>query len=125
MRLDRYSTTAVPQLGVGQATRNAGTGPYVGESSEAPGGTLRGDESTQWSSTALMGGMEFNDGNKLATHGNGLDDDWQTVMGMCSLEMTSLKGNRLMLDQQNNSKSLTSGSKGIRLMLNQQHHTKI
>ena len=33
VRLDRYSTTAVPQLGVGQATRNVGPGPYVGESS--------------------------------------------------------------------------------------------
>ena len=31
-----------------------------------------------------MGGQEFNDGSKMTMHGNGLDEDWQTVLEMCS-----------------------------------------
>ena len=56
--------------------------------------------------------------------GYGLDDDWQEVMEMCSLEMASLKGSRLLLAQQHHNKSSTSGSKGSRLLLAQQHHNK-
>ena len=108
-----------------QITRNVGHGQHAGGSREAPGGNKCRRESILRQSISTMGGQEFKEGKKLAYRGYGLDDDWQEVMEMCSLEMANLKGNHLMLDQQHNNKSLTSGSQGFRLMLNQQHHNKI
>ena len=38
-------------------------------------------------SNAIMGSLEFNDGKMMALQGNGLDDDWTTVLGMCADEI--------------------------------------
>ena len=39
-----------------------------------------------------MGGSEFTEGKKLATDGNGLEDDWTMVLEMCAREIVSLEG---------------------------------
>ena len=92
VRPDRYSAHTVPQPGVGQATRNVGHGQHPGGSREAPGGNEGRCGSTLRQSNAIMGGLEFNDGKKMATDGNGLDDDWTMVLEMCSQEIVSLDG---------------------------------
>ena len=81
-------------------------GQHAGGSREAPGGNKGRSGSTQRQSIATMGGQEFNDGKKMAYRGYGMDDDWQEVMEMCSLEMASLKGSRLMLVQQHHNKHI-------------------
>ena len=79
----RYLAHTVPQPGVGQITRNVGHGQHANGSREAPDGNEGQRGSTlQWSN-----GMEFKDGKLLATDGNGLDDDWTTVLGMCADEI--------------------------------------
>lgn len=35
-----------------------------------------------------MGGKEFNYGSKMPTDGNGLDEEWQMALEICSLEIT-------------------------------------
>ena len=125
VRPNRYPAHTIPQPGVGQATRNVGHGQHAGKSREAPGGNKGQRESTLCLSIATMGGQEFKEGKKLAYRGYGLDDDWQEVMEMCSLEVASLQGSRLLLAQQHHNKSLISGSKGNCLMLAQQHQNKI
>ena len=125
VRPDRYPAHTVHQHEVEQRTRNVVHEQHAGGIREAPGGNKGQRESTLRQSIATMGGQEFNDGKELAYHGYGLDDDWQEVMEMCSLEMANLKGTRLMLDQQHYNKSLTSGSKGTCLMLDQQYHNKL
>ena len=71
-----------------------------------------------------MGGQEFYDGSKMATDGNGLDEDWTMVLEMFSQEIVGLKGSCPMLAQQRHKKILTSGFKGSCLTLAQQHHNK-
>ena len=82
VRPDRYPAHTVPQPGVGQRTRNVGHGQHAGGSREAPDGNEGRCGSTLRQPNALMGGKEFNDGKKMATDGNGLDDDWTTVLEM-------------------------------------------
>ena len=76
VRPDRYPAHTVPQPGVGQRTRNVGHGQHAGGSREAPGGNKGRCGSTLRQSIATMGGQEFYDGSKMATDGNGLDEDW-------------------------------------------------
>ena len=85
MRPDRYPAHTVPQPGVG--TLNVGHGQHAGGSREAPGGNEGRCGSTLRKSNALMGGMEFNEGKKMATDGNGLDEDWTMVLEMCEQEI--------------------------------------
>ena len=75
-RPDRYPAHTVSQPGVGQRTRNVGHGQHAGGSREAPDGNEGRCGSTLRQPNALMGGKEFNDGNKMATDGNGLDEYW-------------------------------------------------
>ena len=65
---DRYTAHTVLQPGVGQRTRNMGHEQHAGVSLEAPGGNEGQNESTQRQSIAIMGGEEFDGGNKLATN---------------------------------------------------------
>ena len=79
----RYLAHTVPQPGVEMYTRNVGHGQHANGSREAPDGNEGQRGSTlQWSN-----GMEFKEGKLLATDGNGLDDDWTTVLGMCADEI--------------------------------------
>ena len=86
VRPNRYPAHTVPQPGVGLRIRNVGHRQHAGGSREAHGNEGR-SESTQRQSITTMGVQEFNDGNKIVTYGNGLDEDWQMVLEMCSLEM--------------------------------------
>ena len=86
VRPDRNPAHTVPQPGVGQITRNGGHEQHAGGSREAPGVNKGQRESTLRQSIAIMGGQEFNDGKKMALHGNGLDDDWVEVMEMVRLK---------------------------------------
>ena len=88
----QYLAHTVPQPRVGQATRNVGHGQHANGSREAPGGNEGRCGSTLRRSNAIMGGLEFNDGKKMATDGNGLDDDWTMVLEMCAREIVSLDG---------------------------------
>ena len=82
----RYLSHTVPQPGVGQITQNVGHGQHANGSREAPDGNEgRRGSTLQWSNA--MGGMEFKEGKMMAFHGNGLDDDWTTVLEMCADEI--------------------------------------
>ena len=118
----RYLAHTVPQPGVGQITQNVGHGQHANGSREAPDGNEGRCGSTLRQSIAIMGGSEFNDGKKMATDGNGLDDDWTMVLEMCSREIVSLEGSCPLLTQQHHDKISTSGSKGSCLKLAHQHH---
>ena len=118
VRLDRYPAHTVPQPGVEQITRNVGRGQHANGSREAPGGNESRSGSTLRQSIAIMGGQEFNEGSKMATDGNGLDDDWTMVLEMCLQEIVDLKGScPLMLAQQHHNNHTNHKSKGSCLTL--------
>ena len=83
VRHRRYLADTVPQPGVGQITRNVGHGQHANGSREAPGG----NEGRCGSTLRWINGAEFNDGKKMATDGNGLDEDWTMVLEMCEREI--------------------------------------
>ena len=95
VRHRRYLAHTVPQPGVETYARNVGHGLHANGSREAPGGNEGQRRSIHRQSIATMGGSEFNEGKKMATNGNGLDDDWTTVLEMCEQEIAGLKGSCL------------------------------
>ena len=83
VRHRRYLADTVPQPRVELRTRNTGHGQHANGSREAPDG----NESRCGSTLRWTNGAEFNDGKMMALQGNGLDEDWTTVLEMCEQEI--------------------------------------
>ena len=77
-----------------------------------------------------MGGSEFTEGKKLATDGNGLEDDWTMVLEMCAREIVSLEGScpkptHRRYDKLSGRETMDDKSSGFCLMPTHRHHDKL